>query len=283
MNYEFGSEVLRCVASEFGAELISVKYCGKERMWQNENGGWDRHAPVLFPYGGYCNVKKDGVLYPFSRHGVVIDQTFTVAEKTEDKIVFCLRANAETKKYYPYDFSLFVTYMVVGNRLQVTYEAVNEGEEVMYGGFASHESYALDGEVDEFAVEFEKEEKFLSLYALKDDGRMTGESNDFGQGMTFPFPKAYMQDSTVIFANVQSRKVTLKKRGEDKPLVRVSFADFPNILFWHPKDSRMVCIEPWQNLPDDLVGEPQDISKKQGFSAIAPKGSLIARHEIEYF
>ena len=49
MTYEFGSDVLRCEVSDIGAELVSVKLNGKERLWQNDNGGWDGHAPILFP------------------------------------------------------------------------------------------------------------------------------------------------------------------------------------------------------------------------------------------
>ena len=31
---------LEITATELGAELISVKHNGKERLWQNDNGGW---------------------------------------------------------------------------------------------------------------------------------------------------------------------------------------------------------------------------------------------------
>ena len=53
MTYQLSSGLLELEISSIGAELISVKKQGKERLWQNENGGWSGHAPVLFPKSVY--------------------------------------------------------------------------------------------------------------------------------------------------------------------------------------------------------------------------------------
>ena len=63
MIYTIGGELLTVQISSLGAELVSVRYQGKERLWQNENGGWAGHAPILFPYAGRCSVKVDGKVY----------------------------------------------------------------------------------------------------------------------------------------------------------------------------------------------------------------------------
>ena len=59
MIYEFGNGTLKCKVSDLGAELVSVVHNGKERLWQNENGGWSGHAPILFPHCGKCTVNVD--------------------------------------------------------------------------------------------------------------------------------------------------------------------------------------------------------------------------------
>ena len=282
MTYEFGSDVLRCEVSDIGAELVSVKLNGKERLWQNDNGGWDGHAPILFPYSGRCAMVENGVQYPCPFHGFLFNLTFTLAEQTDNSITLTAHTNEETKKLYPHDVLFFVTYMVVGNCLEITYKAVNEGKETMYAAFGCHESYNLDGEVDEYEAVFEKDEKFLSWYAQADDGRLTGEYKDCGEGNTLALD-ADLVEQSVILANLNSRTVALKKRGEDKIVAKVTFPRFSNLLFWHPAGSRMVCVEPWQNLPDDFHAAPKEFSEKAGATAVQAGETLVACHQIEYF
>ena len=282
MIYEFGSETLRCKVSTLGAELVSVVHNGKERLWQNDNGSWSGHAPILFPFGGSCAMVVDGVEYPIPKHGVARRKEFALVGCSREEITFVLRADEETKAVYPFDFALFITYAVSGNTIKIAYKAVNEGKNTMYAGFGSHESYALDGEVDEFEVEFEKDETFYALYADASSGKMTGKGKDFGAGKTLVLDREFMKTDTIILSNVNSRTVWLKRRGGEV-LARVSYPDFGNMLLWHPKDSRMVCVEPWQNLPDDDGKAPQEISNKVGLTAISPKGAATAVHEIEYF
>ena len=282
MIYEFGDGLLQCRVAAKGAELVSVLHNGKERLWQNENGGWNGHAPILFPYGGNCALVENGVRYPCPFHGCLKQMTFSVFEKTAEEITLVARSSALTKELYPHDFSLFITYMVVGNCLKVTYKAVNEGVDTMYAAFCCHESYALDGEVEEYEAVFEKEERFLSLYTKPNDGRLTGKIKDCGTGNVLALERDLIENS-IVLSNLNSRSVILRKRHGGNAVVKVTFPDFANLLFWKPEGSRMVCIEPWQNLPDDLNAEPQEISKKAGMTKIGPGETLVSRHVIEYF
>ncbi len=282
MIYQFGNDVLQCRVAAKGAELVSVLHNGKERLWQNDNGSWDGHAPILFPYGGNCAVVESGVRYPCPFHGCLKQMTFSVFEKTAEGITLVARSNGETKAVYPHDFSLFITYMVVGNCLKVTYKAVNEGVDVMYAAFCCHESYALDEDVEAYEAVFEKEERFLSLYTKVNDGRLTGEAKDCGTGNVLALERDLVENS-VVLANLNSRSLTLRKCHGGNAVVKVTFPDFSNLLFWKPEGSRMVCIEPWQNLPDDLDAELQEISKKSGLTKIGPGETLVSRHDIEYF
>lgn len=283
MIYEFGTQDLHCGVETLGAELVSVRYQGKERLWQNESGAWSGHAPILFPYGGNCALIENGVQYPCPRHGFVRDQQFTLWEKKENEITLLLRSSEETKKVFPHDFSLFITYMVVGNCLKITYKAVNEGKETMYAGFCCHDSFALDDCLDAYEAVFENDEHFVSLYCLYGDGRMTGEFEDLGKGKVLRLNREFLHNNSIILKNTNSHSVTLKKQGEDTRIATVRYPDFPHLLFWQADNSRMVCIEPWGNLPDDLYAPPQEFSKKQGVTALAQGESLVCRHEIEYF
>ena len=281
MIYNFGSETLRCVVDTLGAELISVKLNGKERLWQNENGSWSGHAPILFPFAGNCLVKKDGVVYEGPRHGVARRQQFELVSLAENGATFVLHSNDETKASYPFEFSLYLTYTVTGNTIKIGYKVVNDGGETMYAAFGSHEAYALDGEVDEYEAVFEQEESFISLVAGATDGKLTGETMDFGKGTHFPFPKQYLND-TIILKNVNSSVVYLKKIGVETPLAKLTYKGFANMLFWHSKDAKMVCMEPWQNLPDACDSD-KEISENPWLNAIAPNAEYSVEHEIEFY
>ena len=63
---------------ELGAELSSIIKDGRERLWQGENGLWNKHAPILFPFAGLCRMRVDGKFYQEKRHGFAREMKFTV-------------------------------------------------------------------------------------------------------------------------------------------------------------------------------------------------------------
>ena len=85
MIYTISNEILTVQVNTLGGELISVKKDGKERLWQNENGGWAGHAPVLFPVCGDCTMIVRGKEYPIKKHGFARNSEFELQgiNKTE--------------------------------------------------------------------------------------------------------------------------------------------------------------------------------------------------------
>ena len=110
MLYIIGNKCLSVAVDSFGAELNSVKKDGKELLWQNYDGSWDGHAPVLFPFCGHCAVKIDGKDYNAPAHGIVRQREFSRVFQTGTELVLTFTSSAETKKIYPYDFSFSVRY-----------------------------------------------------------------------------------------------------------------------------------------------------------------------------
>ena len=282
MIYTIGGDLLTVAVNTLGAELISVKHLGKERLWQNENGGWAGHAPVLFPYAGRCTVKVDGVKYPSQMHGVACSQEFEVVEKTDDSVTLVLRDNEETRAQYPFAFSFFVTYTVAANCLKVRYAVENTGERTLPFALGMHESYALDNEVMHHFIEFERVEDYDTWLVNPDTGKLTGEVKSLGRHKNFWLPQEFMEDNTVVFKGVQSNFLYLKN-NRNECLATLSFPGFSNVLLWHPKGSNMVCIEPWQNLPDDDGKEPIEFSQKAGVTNLAKGERAEFTHEIRYF
>ena len=98
------------LTSRFGAELISYKLDGIEKIHQgqdciDENGRvyWKRHFPVLFPIVGKLKQNKtiiNGRTYEMGQHGFARDMDFEEISKTETKHHYMLKYNEETLKKY---------------------------------------------------------------------------------------------------------------------------------------------------------------------------------------
>lgn len=277
---EFGE--LAITISSHGGELISVKKSGKERLWQNPTGEWSDHAPLLFPVCGHCGVKVDGVAYPILAHGFAQTAEFDLVEKGDNFISLAFQSNDETRKVFPFEFIFTVTYRIIDDTLQVEYDVENLGKTPMYFACGCHESYALDENLDEYQIVFEREAK-LTHYPHDDDGYLTGETQDYGVTQIFPLPRDVMQGGlTLIFKDIVSRKLQLVKK-DGTALAELTFDGFSNLLLWRGGDAKYICIEPWTNLPDVAEKEDIEFSKKEGVIKVGVGENKQIIHSIRYF
>lgn len=256
---------LSVTIDERGAELVSVIKDGKERLWQNENGAWAGHAPVLFPVCGHCGVVADGREYPMPTHGFARKATFRHLAGGKNACAFVLESNAETRAVYPFEFRLTIEYTIVDGGIVIGTTVRNTGEKELPFFLGAHPSFALDGNVGDYKIIFEKEECLIH-HAHDEGGYLTGETTDYGTRREFPLPEDYLQAGrTLIFPNIKSRKVMLVRGNEG--LAVYSFDGFSHLLLWRAEGANMICIEPWGNLPD-LRGDNTELAQKQGVTLL---------------
>lgn len=275
------SEAFTVTANEIGAELTSVRYRGRERLWQNENGSWAGHAPILFPVCGVTAMRLGGRVYPCPRHGFARHALFTVAERSEAWVRFRLLADAETTALYPFPFRFDVVYTLLSDTLSVAYEIHNPGEGMLYASCGGHDSFALSEEVGEYALRFASEER-LDSYLTDDEGRLTGRTQSLGQGRVLDLSTPLLDGGgSVCLDHLRSREVTLVRRTSGETVARVAFPETDKLVLWHPVGSRMLCIEPWQTLPD-TVGDSRDFSAKDGVLAVPAGQTRCVTRRITY-
>ena len=129
MMVELKNEQLSVVVSEKGAELQSIKDAsGKEYLWQADPKYWNRRSPILFPI--VCSVndetyRVDGKEYHLPRHGFARDSEFKLIAQSPRKVTFVLESSEATKKVYPYDFTLSVSYVLDANKISVIWHVHN--------------------------------------------------------------------------------------------------------------------------------------------------------------
>ena len=280
MNYTIQNEFLVVSVNTLGAELSSVKYLGKEKLWQNETGEWAGKAPILFPVCGRCSMVVNGTTYPIPFHGFVRKAEFSLKEKTETSISFTISSSEETKKLYPYDFEFTVTYALVGSVLSIAYEVYNPADKTLYFSCGSHESYMLEKDLSEYKLVFEEDEKFVHIpYA----DCLTNEEIYLGEGKELPLMKEYLLDgNTLILSGIVSGGVTLAEKS-GKKVADISFDGFTNLLLWRPADVQMICIEPWHTLPDRKEDEEKEFSEKDGVMTVAAKSKKTLVRTIRYY
>lgn len=282
MRYDISNKNIILTIDSLGAQPVSLHYKGKEKLWQNESGEWTRSAPILFPVCGNCRMLVNGKDYKIPFHGFARDSEFTLVEKRDNQIKFSLSSNDTTKCVYPFDFTFNVIYLLLEHGWKIEYEIINPMEDkILYVSAGGHESYLLDEEIDKYCIEFDKEEDFETRLVGKDK-LILQETCFLGKGRTLQLPKEFMEEKSLIFSELNSRKALLRKLTGEK-VAELAFEGFDVFLLWHPPGTKMVCMEPWLNLPDSSETYKQEFSNKCGVLAISPQEKKILSRTIQYF
>ena len=266
---ELKNEQLSVVVSEKGAELQSIKDAsGKEYLWQADPKYWNRRSPILFPI--VCSVndetyRVDGKEYHLPRHGFARDSEFKLIAQSPRKVTFVLESSEATKKVYPYDFTLSVSYVLDANKI---------------GHPAFNIPDMKPGESQSGRIRLDNEEPMDALHSYLDGSHDMDEVPfvEAENGLMEFSNNTWRNDSIKIHKCQLHRAELLNKAGE--PEVTVTFRT-PVIAFWSPYDKQapFVCIEPWYGIgdPRGFKGEFKD---KPLMNHLLPGASFMSKYEI---
>ena len=284
---ELKNEYLSIVVSEKGAELQSIKDAnGKEYLWQADPNFWPRHSPILFPI--VCSVNNDtyrieGKEYHLPRHGFARDTEFKLIAQSERKVTFALESSEETKKVYPYDFTLSISYILDDKKIGVIWHVLNTDTQEIHFQIGGHPAFNVPGmktgENQYGRIRLDNEESLDGLKSYIDGSHeMTEVPVEAEQGIIEFTDNTWRNDSVKIHKSQVHRAELLGPDGE--PEVTVDFRT-PVIAFWSPfqKNAPFVCIEPWYGLgdPRGFEGEFKD---KPLMNHLQPGASFMSRYDI---
>ena len=284
---ELQNEQLSVVISEKGAELQSIKDAnGKEYLWQADPNFWPRHSPILFPI--VCSVNNDtyrieGKEYHLPRHGFARDTEFKLIAQSERKVTFALESSEETKKVYPYDFTLSISYILDDKKIGVIWHVLNTDTQEIHFQIGGHPAFNVPGmktgENQYGRIRLDNEESLDGLKSYIDGSHeMTEVPVEAEQGIIEFCDNTWRNDSVKIHKSQVHRAELLGPEGE--PEVTVDFRT-PVIAFWSPyqKNAPFVCIEPWYGLgdPRGFEGEFKD---KPLMNHLQPGASFMSRYDI---
>ena len=282
MIYTIENDFLTVKVSSLGAELVSIK--GKandcEYLWQGDEKYWAGQAPIMFPIcgrlyeGKYTYLGKE---YTMPNHGIARSSEFALKSAAQDEITLSLVANEETKKCYPFNFTLNVTFKLVKSSLEITYNVINNDTCELIFGVGGHPAFNVpinnQGSFDDYYVEFDN-----SCSALRVDFSptcfCTKDDKIYTQGGTKRIDLSHnLFDDDAIFLYNVDKAITLKS-DKYKGSIKLKYDRMKYVGLWHmPKtDAPYICIEPWSSIPandgviDNLLTKEEMIHLPVGYS-----------------
>lgn len=264
------SAALSARISSLGAELVRLHDGdGSDLLWNGDPAFWTGHAPLLFPIVGEAKgnrIRVAGTEYEIGRHGFARTSTFALVSSDTAHCTWRLKANAATRRQYPFEFRLDVTYRIEDDTLHMMAEVANRGRGPMPVAFGFHPAlrwplpygkpraaHEIVFERDELAPIRRPVDGLLSLagYPTPVDGRR------------LVLRDSLFEDGAIVFDRLASRSLVY---GE---ALNVSFPRMPHLGIWTKPGAGYVCIEPWQGhaSPEDFDGELAD---KPGMISIMP-------------
>ena len=267
-----------------GAEIQSVKSpCGTEFIWNGNPDIWGKRTPILFPI---CGRLKDGTYtyngkkYEMTGHGFALRKLFDIKSVSDSSAVFSLKADAETRECYPFEFEFEVSYTLIDNSLKIDYKAINLSDtEPMYFSCGSHEGYACPEGIEEYTLVFDKE---VNLNPHPPCGTIV-------EAYTVPLANnvkelklkdEFFKVDALVFEHLCVNKVSLVHNNSSKKII-VEFPGHDYLLFWTKYKAPYLCIEPWAGFPDTPESDGLFVNKK-GINRVEGGMSKTFTHVVTF-
>lgn len=274
-----------------GAGLTSIEFEGKEMLFQgekilNKDGKpfWKRQAPILFPIVGQIKDGKtiiEGNSYEMQQHGFARDMEFEEISKTQNKHQYILKSNEETLKKYPYQFELKVTYEVIENTLNVTYQVKNIDNKTIYFGLGGHPGFKCDYANREYEIAFTEKEDKIEFLKLNNGLVDTKKAENILDNNRIYLKENTFDNDAIIMKNIKSNKVILRNNKTDKRILEFDFTGFPYLAIWSKKGAPFVCIEPWQNTADKIDSNG-NFKEKENINRLRSKDTFSCKYTIKF-
>ena len=218
-------------------------------------------------------------------HGLARYFEFVLESQTDNKLVFLLTDNEETKKEYPFAFAFRVSFILENATLTTEYSVFNKDSKELICCFGGHPGINVpfgEGCFEDYYLEF-SEKTNVHRQLLSDSIRyMANKAVPFAleDGVRLPLRHDLFDFDAVILENT-SRCVSIKS-SKDSRYVTMEYPDYKYIGFWHVdhKDAPYVCLEPWGALPAE-DGVTEDLSTKKDMIHVQPNAKADAFYCLE--
>lgn len=282
MNTTLSNSELTATINHNGAELISLKNnnSNREYIWEGNPKYWGKHAPILFPIVG--TLKNNSYTYKnnsyvLSRHGFARDMNFDLIIHNENEVLFSLSSNEVTKEQYPFEFELRIIYTLKNTELNIGYQVINKGSDMMPFSIGGHPAFALCKKFEDYSLQFESDENLIS-YLLEND-LLSVKTKQIGVfNKKLPLTYSLFENDALIFKELKSKQIQILEN--DLPFLNLKFKDFPNFGIWTKMNAPFICLEPWVGY-SDIENATGNILEKEAIQIIQSNSSKEFKFSIE--
>ena len=271
---EIGNNSLSAGINPLGAELSSLRFRGREYLWQGSPDSWNGRSPHLFPVIGSCpegGWKYGDKSIVLGNHGFARRREFETVSLNESSCTLRLKDSEGTLAQYPFPFVLDISFSVNPEGLDVSYRVENSGESVMLFSLGAHPGFNCPLEegldFEDYYLEFNRPETVARrIKAAFLTGEIIPTLNDEAR---LPLNFDMFDNGAYIFSDLASDSVILKS-DKGSASVRMDFTGFPDFGVWTKEEAKApyVCLEPWYGV-DSSVGDEADFEKKEGLIRLA--------------
>ena len=289
------NDFLEVSISTFGAEIVSVKSGNKEQIWQGQEGVWSGHAPILFPFcGRLVNAQYkigEKLIENVPIHGYAKRCEFEVVSEEKSSLSLLLKSSEEIRKIYPFNVDFRVFFKLDGNSLKVYFMVENNGKNTAYFSVGCHEAFALDGNFEDYSIEFESDKNYIVSTGLKsnmlsnikyklplENGVLKLSHSLFSDDEIERDGGVYATGS-ILLEDVNSKRVNLLKNGQK--VLSLYYNDFKHLVLWTEKCAPFIAIEPWNGLPD-VFDTDGNLQNKKGILTVEPNEQKTYYHSITF-
>ncbi len=276
---------LKIEVSEKGAELTSIKFNDKEILHDGKKY-WDRQAPILFPTVGRLRDNKtiiDNKEYEIPQHGFAKDMEFDLIEETDNAKVYMTKSDNNTLEMYPFEFEIYVAYIIQKDTLTVKYKVINKDKKDMIFGIGGHPGFKLDFPQEEYYFELNRKENNPEFMEVEGNYISNKPAeNILKDNKIIEIQEDSFVNDAIMMKKLKSDKIILKQKKDNKKILEFNFKDFPILAIWSMPKAPFICLEPWFNYAD-RVEETGYFKDKEGIITLKTNEEFSCKFSIKFF
>lgn len=260
---------------EHGGEMNSLKYKGIEVLYLGDTEYWSGKNPTLFPIVGSTFSKSyeiDGKTYSMKNHGIIRYSDLKCIENTDTKITMELKSDEETLKQYPFNFTYHITYELVGNRVNISYEIINDNDKDMPFSFGLHPAFKAT--YNHNVLEYAPAQDITQI--IRNNSGVINKKIKMDKWV-LNFTEI-QENNTLIYKDIDFDYVDLLR---DEYTLRLGIKGFPYFAVWTPNEKApFICLEPWYG-HGDFEDVKVEFAKREGTIVLKARETFTTSYYIE--
>lgn len=141
----------------------------------------------------------------------------------------------------------------------------------------AHPAFAIDSDLTNYAIRFEKEEELIAHELEKE--QFSGKTKSITlKNKTLPLSYSLFEKDAIVLKKLESKNIIILKK--QLPYLKIDFGNFPNLGIWTKNNAPFLCIEPWHGYADSANANGC-IEDKEGIIVINKGDSFETSFSIE--